>query len=886
MTDDFINPKELLTLIKKKEKSESEGKLKIFLGMVAGVGKTYAMLSEAHRLRNEGTDVVIGLVEPHERVDTINLAHGLPAIALKQMEYKGVTMSEVDIDAILEKCPKVVLIDELAHTNVPGSRHTKRYLDILEILKNGIDVYTCLNIQHLESLNSIIKEITGLYVQETVPDSFLERANEIVIIDLPPDELLKRLKEGKIYPSGNIDSALRNFFREGNLAALREIALRFLAEKVDKELRDYKILNNIPKVWKIGNRLMVGIFASPYSETLIRSTKRMADALGTSWIGVYVDNGRLMSEEEKKLLENNLNSVSAMGGELVTTKDEDVINGLIRVARQNQVTQIVVGKTKKTWKNFLYKKTLTDRLFDESSEIDILVVASEAGDRRRKAVIPRKALGIKPIHILSGTTVLGLSTLLSLALAPLIGYKAVGLLFLLIITLSAIRLNFAVLIVMAIASGFIWDYAFIPPRFTFYINAPEDWIMLVAFLITAIVTGTLTRKLKNKQIILESRERLTSELYHFTKDIASARDINSMNKAALSRISSTFNTCVAVFLKQDNVSDDLVLHESCTADYNQKDLSIAKWVFKNEKPAGAFTDTLPSSSLYFTPLKTASETVGVLALDLKNHSSFTYEEKLLLDNFSGQLALGIIRENMSKALNQARLYEESNKIYNTLMDSVSHELKTPLAVIHGSATALKQEEILTDKNAVSNLVDEIIAGSDRMQNLVQNLLDMNRLEADKIQLKKEPVIISELIMMVVNRLEARLKDKNLEINIEENIPPAYLDFVLMEQAIRNIVDNACVHTGNNTDIKISAGIYGDNLLEIRIEDNGSGLPQENAEKVFEKFYRAKTNITGGTGLGLTISKAIIELHGGKITASNKGKNGGAQFIINLPLQKN
>ncbi|MCX6112172.1 MAG: two-component sensor histidine kinase, partial [Proteobacteria bacterium] len=447
--EDIINSQELLTLVNKKEREESEGKLKIFLGMVAGVGKTYAMLSEAHMLRKEGIDVVIGLVEPHNRVDVRNLMTGLPAIPLKEIEYKGINIYELDIDEVLRRSPKVILIDELAHTNVPGSRHTKRYLDILEILKHGIDVHTCLNIQHLESLNDTIEEITGLSIKELVPDSFLERANEIVIIDLPPDALLKRLKEGKIYPGETINTALKNFFREGNLAALREIALRFLAEKVENELRDYKVLNKIPKIWKTGNRLMVGIFASPYSETLIRSTKRIAGALGAGWIGVYVDTGRPLSEEEKKLLENNLNSVTAMGGEVITTKDENVVNGLLRVARQNQITQIIVGKTKKTWKNFLLSDMLLDKLFKYSSEMDILVVATESEDKNKNARIPSKRIGVEPLHIYWGISVVGVTTFLSLFLSNFIGYRAIGLVHLLVITFSAMYFNMEVVIGMA-----------------------------------------------------------------------------------------------------------------------------------------------------------------------------------------------------------------------------------------------------------------------------------------------------------------------------------------------------------------------------------------------------------------------------------------------------
>ena len=881
-TENFVDPKELLTLINKKEKAETEGKLKIFLGMVAGVGKTYAMLMGAHQLRKESVDVVIGLVEPHQRVDVAKLMEGLPSIPLKKVEYRGITVSELDIDAVISKSPKVILIDELAHTNAPGSRHTKRYLDILEILKHGIDVHTCLNIQHLESLNDTIKEITGFSIKETVPDFFLERANEIVIIDLPPDELLKRLKEGKIYTGENINSALSNFFREGNLAALREIALRFLAEKVENELRDYKVLNRIPQIWKTGNRLMVGVFASPYSETLIRATKRIAGALGANWIGVYVDTGNTLSEEEKRLLENNLTSVTALGGEVVATKDDNIVNGLLRVARQNQITQIVVGKTKKTWKNFLYKDTLLDKLFKNSSEIDILVVATEIEAKKKKLRLPTKDIGLSLLHLYWGLGITGCVTFLSVFLSNFIGYHAIGLVYLLSITLSAMYLRLEVVIGMALLSSALWNFLFIPPLYTFVIAAPEDWMMVIMNFIAAIVIGLLTRQLKTKQKILESRETTTTELYHFTKAISTSRDIDSMVKAAIVHINPVFRTKIGILLRSHISSGELILHKESSTFLDQKNLGIAKWVLQNGTPAGKFTDTLPSSNFYFTPLKTASETIGVLAIDLKDYKTFMYEEKLFLDSFSGQLASGITREKMEDALHEAKLFEESNRIYDTLMDSVSHELKTPLAVIHGSATALKEDKILNNKEAVSNLVDEIIKGSQRMQHLIENLLDINRIETNKLQLTKEPILISEIIMMAINKLEIQLKDKVLKTDIKEDLPLLSLDFVFMEQAIRNIIDNACKHTSKNAEISISAKRIEDSVV-INIEDNGTGLPKENPNKVFEKFFRERPTVTGGTGLGLTISKSIIELHGGNITASNKETGQGAIFTITLPL---
>ncbi|MBF0473154.1 MAG: sensor histidine kinase KdpD [Nitrospirae bacterium] len=875
----FTSPQELLTLIKKQEQAKTHGKLKIFLGMVAGVGKTYAMLNEAHNLKRAGIDVVIGLVDPHERSETKKLIEGLPSIPLKEMEYRNSKFLELDIDEILIRRPKVVLVDELAHTNIIGSRHTKRYLDILEILDHGIDVLTCLNIQHLESLNDTINEITGMRVAETVPDSFLEAANEIIIIDLPPDELLKRLKEGKIYPSGNIDSALSNFFREGNLAALREIALRFLAEKVKLWLNDYKMLNKIPKVWKTGNTLLVGIFASPYSENLIRSTKRIASALNAKWYGVYVDNGSPMSDEEKKLLENNLNSVSAMGGEVITVKDDDVINGMIRVARQHQVNLIVVGKTKYTRGFVRFKESITERLFKESLEIDILAVSNDTV-RNKISKIPKKTIGITTKQVAAGFIILAITSLLSYGASPYIGYRSIGFIFFLMTVLSAMFLRIEIVITMSILSGLIWDYFFIPPKFTLYISALEDWMMLILNLISAIIIGTLTARIKSKQKILESSQVITAELYHFTAIIAEAQDVQSMVSAAIQEINTIFNTKAGIFLKADALNYKIKLHSLSTINPDIKDEGIVLWVFENSKPAGRFTETLPSSPYYFVPIKTATGVLGIMAIDVRNLILLQHEEKILINNLCNQLAIGLYREQLTASLNEAKLSEETGRIYNTIMDCVSHELKTPLAIIQGASSALKEVEILNNVKAVTTLVNVIADGSDRMRYLVQNLLDMSRIEAGNIQLRKEPVSISELLSVSLSKLTQH--EKTININIDEEQLIIEIDYVLMEQAVRNIINNAITHTPDGTIINIYAKQEYNKIL-ITIEDNGAGLPIENPSKVFDKFYREHGKITGGIGIGLTISKSIIDLHGGTISASNRCDTHGAKFEIMLPI---
>lgn len=881
-----ISSEKILDVVQKNETSETEGKLKIYIGMVAGVGKTYNMLSNAHDLIKNGHDVVAGLIDCHERPDTEIILSGIEIIPLKKINYKGKIFEELDVDAIINRKPEIVLIDELAHTNIPGSRNYKRYQDILEILKLKINVYTCLNIQHLESLSDIVFNITGVRIKETIPDSFLDRANEIVVIDIPVNELLRRLKDGKIYKKDIIETALSNFFKEESLIALREMALRHVVEKIDKNLRDYKLLYNINQTWKTGHRLMVGVFASPYSEGLIRWTRRMADSLGCSWVGAYIDTDTEYSDEEKKLLDKNLNFVKSLGGEIISTKDIDVVDGLLRIAKENSITQIIVGKSK-NWKKLFYHKTLINRLLKESKDIDIYIVDSHFLNisLNESTKIPKKSIPIKKYDILISLGSLIIITLISFLLAPEIGYKAIGFLFLLNTTVFALYFNLGVVLSLSLLSSLVWNYIFIPPVYSFTIGSFDDTMMFFMNLITGAIICTLTSSIKKQKSIIEKREVETIKLYNFTKEISNQRTIDEIIQTTTNYLENLFNTKCCIYLT-GNSNNNLITHNKGNLKINENDLLVARWAINNKTAAGRFTDTLNTSPYYFIPLLSSDNVYGVLAVDLSNNNELSYEQKILMNNIAGQTAFAIQKEKFNEIIEVNLINEKSNKLYKTILDSVSHELKTPLTIINGSASALMDNTVIENKEAVTNLINEINLAGKKMKTLIENLLDMSKIESNNLKIRLEPVDLKDLINVVINNLSSLPNIKNLIVDISDDIELINLDFVLMEQALRNIIQNSLIYSGDNSPIEVFIKEEKDsnnkNNLVIIIQDNGIGLPEYRPEIVFDKFYRADNKKSGGMGLGLTIAQSIIRLHGGNIRAENR-KKGGAKFTVNIPV---
>ncbi len=886
MNDYRPDPDRLLAAIQKDEARHQHGKLKIFFGMAAGVGKTYAMLDAANHLRADGVDVVIGYVETHGRVDTEALVRNLEIIPRRKLDYHGTVMEEMDIDAILAREPELVLVDELAHTNVAGSRHAKRYQDVVELVEAGINVWTTVNVQHFESRADAVKQITGITVHELVPDSLLDLADEIELIDLSAEDLRKRLAEGKVYTAERSELAARNFFRTGNLTALREMALRLTAEHVDHQLQDYMQLKRIAGPWKSHERLMVAIGPSPFSEQLIRRTRRMAYTLEAAWIGVYVETGATKSPEVRERLARDLDLVRTLGGEIVTAAGENIIDTLLHVARQHNITQIIIGKPiNHQWQNALRRSSIIDRLIQASGDIDVYVVT---GDKVESQPPPRRWT-IKPEQhstwmqyglsflIIAIVTVVNL---VGVTQVPWIGYQAVGLTELLAVLLIAVYLGRGPALVAAAASAISWNYLFIEPRLTFQVSHIQDVILLALYFVIALFTGNLTARIRRQEIQASASAERTTALYTLAHDTATAITIDDVLETTITQIGRVFDAEVSVILT-DGTELSHQQHSLSTFPIDEKDYAVASWAFHNRKAAGLFTDTLPLSSAQYFPLLTPDRTVGVIGIRTRDKSRLSFEQEVLLQTFIRQTALVIEREMLDEAAQQSAMLRESERLYTALLNSISHELRTPIATITGAASSLLS--VQTDNAATirTALIEDIRSAASRLNRLVENLLDMSRLESGRLKLKLDWCDVGDIIGVAVQRMDKCFENRPLQIQVSPDLPLIRADFVLMEQVIVNLLDNACNYSPAGTEIIIDAAAS-KKILDIAISDRGMGIPPQDLERIFDKFYRVPGTAAGGTGLGLSICRGLVEAHGGRMTAENRPE-GGTRFIIHLPL---
>ena len=881
-TEHRPDPDALLAAVQREESRQQRGrgKLKIFFGATAGVGKTYAMLEAAHQVKEKGADVVVGYVETHKRAETEAMLTDLEVMPRKQIEYRGTTLEEMDLDAILVRKPELVLVDELAHTNVPGVRHSKRYQDVLELLDAGINVWTTVNVQHVESRADTVRQITGITIHETVPDSLLELAEEIELIDLSPEELRKRLFEGKVYTSERVETASKNFFRSGNLTALREMALRLTAERVDHQLQDYMQIKHIAGPWKSADRLMVAVSPSPLSERLIRWTRRMDYNLEAEWLAIYVESPRLLSDEDKVRLAHNLELARQLGGEVISTTGSNVIESLMRVARQRNVTQIVIGKPAHTpLQDLLRGGSYVNRLVRASGDVDVYVVTGDANESSQQVRLPRPQPHSVWHEYMVGTLIIAVVTAINLVTLPFIGYQAVGMTDLLAVLLIAAYIGRGPALVAAALSAVTWDILFIPPRFTPIINHLEDVIVLVMYFFIAIFTGNLTAKIRAQQQQARSYAERTLAVYTLARETATAVNMDDVLKTAIDQIGRVFDAEVAIFLRTNTNHLETQPHPLSTLKINEKEFIVATWVFDNSKPAGRYTETLAAAEAKYLPLLTPGGTVGVLAVRTRKSERLSIDEEALLDTFTRQVALVIEREMLDEAAEQAAMLRESERLHNTLLNSISHELRTPIATIVGAASSLLNQNVNVE--AEHALLSDIQAAADRLNRLVANLLDMTRLESGRLKLKLEWCDIGDLINVALSSTAKRMVDHRVTLNLASNLPLIQMDFVLMEQALVNLLDNIVSHTPSGTPVDISTQTD-DGTIEIIVADHGTGLPPDDLERVFDKFYRVPRSKSGGTGLGLSISRGLVNAHGGTIEAANLPE-GGAQFTIRLPI---
>lgn len=877
----MATPDELLETLKRKEKRELQGRLKIYLGMVAGVGKTYAMLKGAHQLKEQRMDVVVGFVETHGRIDTIAQIGDLEVLPRKKLAHRDVDLEEFDIDAALRRKPQIVLVDELAHTNVPGSRHPKRYQDILELLGQGIDVHTTLNVQHLQSRADTVAKITGVIVSEIVPDSIIDRADDIIFIDQDPDEVILRLKQGKIYSFEKAQAAANNFFKEGNLTALREMGLRLMAQRVDQELTELKTLQGETSGTRTHHKLMVAVFASPFSEYLIRWTRRHAYALNCPWSAVYVRTSHILSDEEEALLRKNLATVRELGGVAIEIQDDDVVQGILRAVLQQEATQLVMGKPRERAWWYFWKQHVTHNLVYGQNSVDVHVVSPPEHAAKNLKIPKKRGFNFRlssPSSILNSLVIVAGATFTNLALLDFMSYQSLGLIYMLSFSLASIFVkNFSVTIA-AIMSAILWNFVFIPPRFTFAITTGEDWLMLLLYLVTASMVGTFTRKLRRSEERLRSQGERTNALYRMTKTLAGARNGAEAIHKALEQLKDQLNVEGSVWVLEGSkkIEDS---RKQGLFEPDVKDWGALQWTFLNRQAAGKFTDTLPAVKGHYIPLLDQTGLWGVLGIDTSTLKEMSTESLSLLQAISQQLSFALGREDLFRKLQERQVKEESEKMFKTLLNSVSHELRTPITAIQGFAEALLARG--TQEAQIYECASEISKNTKRLDQVVQNFLDMGRIDAGQMKLQKQEVDLEELVRTIWGQLKLEYPNKKVVFHFPPTSAILMADAPLLSQAIENVLENALIYTPPTASIEVVLTSDGRHV-RLNIADNGIGLGH-NPEQVFEKFWRANPGKTGGTGLGLSIARAFVELHSGTLNAENV-RGGGALFRFTLPLK--
>lgn len=884
------DPDALLAEVQQEERRAARGKLKVFFGAAPGVGKTFAMLEEGRARYAEGTDVVVGYAEPHARTDTEALLLGMEILPYRVVEYRGVKLREFDLDAALARKPALLLVDELAHTNAPSSRHPKRWQDVLELLEAGIDVYTTLNVQHLESVNDIVHRITGVTVRETLPDSVFEQADQVELVDTAPEELLERLSEGKVYAGEMAERAVRNFFSKGNLLALRELALRRTAQRVDAQMDDFRRENRVRGVWPAGERLLVCVSPSPLSARLARSTKQLADGLKAQWTAVYVEglSAARLPQADRDRVSQTLRLAAQLGAETVTLTGRDVADEILSYCRDHSVTKVVIGKPERPrWRELLFG-SVVDRIVRQSGAIDVYVIRGQPGEG------PPPAPAAQPPPVEWGRYVWAVA---AVAIATPVAWgmykwfrpaeqedlSNLAMVYLLGVVLVAIRLGRGPAVVCSAISVAAFDFFFVPPRFTFAVSDLHYLWTFAVMLVVAIVISTLTNQVRQQAESSRYRERRTAALLALSRDLASLRGADALLRAAVRHVAEVFDSQVLLLLPDSK--GKLVPRELRANDYapDERELAVAQWAFDHDQMAGAGTNTLPGARAVYLPLPASRGTTGVLGVCPAEPGRLSDPEQLrLLESFANQIALALERAALAEEAQQAWMKVETELLRNTLLSSVSHDLRTPLAAITGAASTLLELRPPAPAESQRELIETIYDESERMDRVINNLLDMTRLEAGGLSIKKEWQPIQEIVGSALPHLDRRLRGREVKVDIPRDALLVRADAVALEQVLTNLIDNAVEYTPPDTAIEIRA-FARDGQVVVEVADRGPGLPPGTEQRVFEKFFRARpSDARRGIGLGLAISKGIIEAHGGRMTAANR-PGGGAAFQFALPL---
>ncbi|MGY2048146.1 ATP-binding protein [Methylobacterium sp. JK268] len=883
------SPDALLAAARREE--GARGRLKVFLGAAPGVGKTYEMLTIGRAKRAAGLDVVVGVVETHGRAETEALLDGFEVIPRRRVPYHGAVLEEMDLDALLARGPRIALVDELAHTNAPGSRHPKRYQDVEELLDAGIDVLTTLNIQHVESLNDVVASITRIRVRETVPDGVLDRADDIEVVDLNPDDLIQRLKDGKVYVPANAERALRHYFSRGNLTALRELALRRTADRVDDELLSHMRANAIAGPWGAGERVLVCVSEDPRAAGLVRYAKRLADRLHAPWTALAVEGPRslALSEAERDRVADTLRLADRLGGDAVTVPGgRRIADDILAYARSANVNHVVVGKSDRSRLFELVNGSVVHDLVRRSGVISVHVVAGEAAEAPpvpRKTVAtaaPSSALAPRPY----GIALLAVSLALGAALLgePYLGVENADLFLLTSVVAVAVRYGLGPSLLAVVAASLAYNFFFLPPVYTFTIADPTNVAAFVLFTLVAVLVSNLASRSQRMAAVAQGRARATERLYGFSRKLAGCGTLDDVLWATCAQVAAMLKVRVVLLLPEAG-------RLSVQAGYppedrlDEADVAAAKWAFDNDRPAGRGADTLPGAKRLFLPMRTGRGTIGVIGLDADGAGPIlTPEGRRLLDALADMGALAIERVRLVQDLDRAERAAETDRLRQALLTSISHDLRTPLASVLGAATTLRDLDAALPAEAKGDLLATVIAESERLNRFIANLLDMTRLEAGAVAPNLGPQDVGEIVATALRRSEGALAGHRVALDLSPDLPLLRLDPVLFEQVLVNLLDNAAKYAPEGTTVTIRGRGEGA-ILRLQVLDEGEGLPEADIERIFDKFYRVRKGdrVRAGTGLGLAIARGFVEAMGGTLTAANRRDRAGAVFTLMLPV---
>lgn len=891
MNDLRPDPDQLLATVNAEEARARRGKLRIFFGASAGVGKTYSMLEAARNVRASGTDMVIGYVEPHGRIETERLLEGLEQLPTLPVHYRGTIRREFDLDAALQRRPAILAVDELAHSNFiegdPPPRHAKRWQDIEELLEQGINVWTTVNVQHLESLNDLVAQITGVRQRETIPDRIFDEADEIELIDLPPEDLIARLKAGKVYVPEQAATAIERFFRKANLIALRELALRRVADRVDASAR----ADRTSRAWMARDRVLAAVGPDSQAEQVVRAGKRIAERFDAPWTVVYVETPNLLrlSTAERNRRIDVLRLAESLGAETVTLDGPSAAQALLEYARTRNATRLVVGAPKQRGLRAWLHPSTTAELVRKARGFDVITIGvPDTPTARQPATASASAELPVPIHWNRYAWALATSaiaTAIAFAMYPSFELANIVMGYVLASTIAAVRFGRGPAIVAAIANVLAFDFCFVPPRFTFSVADVQYIVTFVVMLIVAVTIANLMASVRQQTRVAGARERRTALLYAMSRELAATRGTSSMAQVAVRHVAEVFDCKAVVLLPDANGRLHYPREAPIEGSFRKADLSIAQWVVDHAKRAGLGSDTLPAAPALYVPLSDDRQRLGVLAVLPENRRRILLpEQRHLLETFAGQLGLAMERAQLAETAEAASVAAEAESLRNTLLASISHDLRTPLSVITGASSMLADRGREFDEDTRTSLARSIEAKGREMSELVKNVLDLMRFESGPIALRRDWQTIDDLAGSAIARVEDRLRGRSVSVDIPADVPPVYVDADLIVQTFVNLLDNVAKYTPAGTPVRISAQADDERVL-ITVDDEGPGLPTSDRNQLFDKFQRGRDEGTVvGAGLGLAICRAIIQAHGGNIRAGDR-PGGGARFQFTVPAKE-